>query len=152
MWWRHVCKNTSLKVNNVHVKRNKISWHLCWYLHWKPSLFILHKTLFSYRWLYWITHRLTTTLSVWETSKKHQLRSLQKHQEIVLDHYRNTTIDEFTSGKLEPIATSSPKNRDNSRSTVHYSSTNSNTTSQSETTTKTDNLTILTINFQSITN
>jgi hypothetical protein len=54
------------------------------------------------------------------------LRWLRKHQEIVLDHYLNTTIDEFTSEKLEPIATSSPKNRDNSRSTVHYSRTNSN--------------------------
>jgi hypothetical protein len=79
-----------------------------------------------------------------ETSRN-STRSLPKH-------HLNTTIDELTSGKLEPIATSSPKNRDNSRSTVHYSSTNSNTTSQSETTTKTDNLTILTINFQSITN
>jgi hypothetical protein len=83
---------------------------------------------------------------------RYHSRHIVGHQEIVLDHYRNTTIDELTSGKLEPIATSSPKNRDNSRSTVYYNITNSNTTSQSETTTKTDNLTILTINFQSITN
>jgi hypothetical protein len=79
-----------------------------------------------------------------ETSRN-STRSLPKH-------HLNTTIDELTSGKLEPIATSSPINRDNSRSTVHYSRTNSNTTNQSETTRKTDNLTILTINFQSITN
>jgi hypothetical protein len=79
-----------------------------------------------------------------ETSRN-STRSLPKH-------HINTTIDEFASEKLEPIATSSSKYRDNSRSTVHYSNTNSNTTSQSETIAKTDNLTILTINFQSITN
>ena len=49
-----------------------------------------------------------------ETSRN-STRSLPKH-------HLNTTIDKFTSEKLEPIATSSPKNRDNSRSTVHYSS------------------------------
>lgn len=51
--WRRKCWTTlrhSLKVKTVHVKINRFV-HIFVDLHWKPSVFILHTTLFSYHWL-----------------------------------------------------------------------------------------------------